>query len=204
MEREVNAVFWAAIVLLWMIMVLILTPAKADPYVSFGVGGQESLNQSNDDKTEFGSDPWFGLNAEIGNDAILTEGPVDVGAGIEAMLIPEMPLHGRNTGKGDANHHTADGKSITMGSGMLVVEPAVHLWDGARAYVVGGAGVGDADGAGLAYQGGVGLKQAITEDMSADLSFRYRRINDLSFVGPELRMVWNFDTPFGHKLEDEK
>lgn len=178
--------------------------AHADPYVSFGAGGVESLNQSNDDPTEFSSDPWFGLQAEVGDDAVMTEGPVDIGVGAEVSVIPEMPLHGRNTGKGDANHHSADGSSITMGSGMVTVEPQVHLWDGTRAYIVGGAGVGFAEGVGAAYQGGAGVKQELTENLVADASFRYRNVNGLGFAGPELRLTWEFDTPFGHKLEGEK
>lgn len=184
-------------------------PAKAEPYVSMGMGGVESLNQSNDDETEFSSDPWFGLQAEVGDDAVVGVGPVDLGVGIEATLIPEMPLHGRNDtnqahGTADQRHRSADGSTITMGSGMVVLEPQVHLWDGTRAYIVGGAGVGAADGVGLAYQGGVGVKQDITDNLVVDASLRYRQINQLAFVGPELRLTWEFDTPFGHKLEGEK
>lgn len=196
--------FLAAVLLGWLLMVVAFSPAKAAPYVSGGAGGVESLNQSNDDSVEFGSDPWFGLQVEVGDDAVVSEGPVDLGAGVELSLIPAMPLHGRNEGKGDANHHTADGQTITMWSGMVVVEPQVHLWDGTRAYIMGGAGAGYADGLGAAYQGGIGAKQEITENLTADASFRYRNVNGLGFVGPELRLIWEFDTPFGHKSADEK
>ncbi len=186
--------------------VAVMGQAYGEPYVSMGAGGIESTNQSNDDATEFGSDPWFGVHLEGGDDAVVSTGPVDLGVGVEATLIPEMPLHGRNTGKGDANHHSADGETITMGSGMVVVEPQVHLWDGARAYIVGGGGVGVADGVGPAYQGGVGVKQEVTDGVVVDASFRYRNINGLGFVGPELRLTWEFDSPFGlgSKGEGEK
>lgn len=196
-EMELKAVFCIAVGVMWIVLMAALTPARGEMYVSGGAGGVESLNQSNDDPIEFGSDPWFGLQAEVGDDAVVSEGPVDLGVGVELSLIPAMPQHGTNTGKGDANHRSADGTNITMGSGMAVVEPQIHLWDGTRAYIVGGAGGGFADGFGPAYQGGVGIKQELTESITLDGSFRYRNVNGLGFVGPELRLTWEFDTPFG-------
>lgn len=198
--------FWTAMAALW---VALAAPARSEPYASMGAGGVESLNQSNDDPVEFSSDPWFNLQLEVGDDAVVSEGPVDLGAGVELSIIPGMPQHGQNDtnkthGDADSRHRTADGQSITMGSGMVVVEPQVHLWDGTRAYIVGGGGVGYADGIGPAYQGGIGVKQEITENLVVDASFRYRNVNGLGFVGPELRLTWEFDTPFGHKGEGEK
>lgn len=220
MERLERAfMIFGVMVVAWAVLVVMMTgllaiivmamPAKAEPYVSMGASGIESLNQSNSDPTEFSSDPWFGLQVEVGDDAWVRQGPVGVGVGVEGSLIPAMPQHGQNDtnkahGDADSRHRTADGQTITMGSAMVVVEPQVHLWDGTRAYIVGGAGVGAADGVGAAYQGGIGVKQEITDNLTADASFRYRRINELAFVGPELRLTWAFDTPFGRKLEGVK
>lgn len=174
--------------------------ALAEPYVSAGIGGVKSTNTSNDDAVEFGTDPWFSMNAAVGDDALVTVAPIDLGAEVEMMVVPGMPQHGQNSGKGDANHRTADGQSVTALSAMINVEPQVHLWDGVRAYIVAGGGVGYGSsgvGAGPAYQGGIGVKYDVTEDAVADFSFRYRNINGLGFVGPELRFTWNFDSPFG-------
>lgn len=183
--------------------------ACADPYVSVGAGAIKSLSISNDDPVEFGTDPWFVLTMAAGDDALVTVEPVDIGGELELGIVPDMPQHGDNTGKGAANHGTADGQSVTLASVMVNVEPQVHLWDGVRAYIVGGGGLGYGNsgvGTGPAYQGGAGVKYDITNAATADLSFRYRDINGVKFVGPELRFTWNFDSPFGlgSKGPDEK
>lgn len=170
---------------------LTATTAYADPYVSGGVGALRSLQTSNTDEVEFSTDPWFHLNAAVGDDAIVTEGPMTLGVEVEGDVIPLMPLHGRNDGRGDANHHTADGQNFTMGSLMVNAEPQIEVGKGVKAYVVGGAGVGiREDGAGIAYQGGVGVKVPLTEALSADGSVRYRNIDGLGFIGPEVRLAW--------------